>query len=196
MIEPLTASEAEVARLYRAGWQVETIAQRFGCSPRTIHQHAYRIRKKGHDLARNHGGGPARKVDFFVYARMARDGKPQTQIARECGVCVSTVSRSLSKLREDGATVPRLRGGQEPRWDRDSVEALAELALQVGMREAGARHGVSKGRVSNLFCQYGIKLTEYRQRSGRDGRGCAENGGNPPFPAREGGAAALVGSPR
>jgi transposase len=104
--ETLTRGEAEIARLLRAGMLVSDIAAQRGVKPGSISTMALRARSKGVDAPKRPNGGPERKVDYFTYARLAREGLCAREISRRLGVSEGTVGRALKVLREAGANVP------------------------------------------------------------------------------------------
>lgn len=103
----------EVARLYAAGWQPETIAARFGVKPQTVHTYAHQARRAGIDVPRAPAtGGFARRHDYAALLRMAQAGTPNGEIARALGCSRNLVSKVLTAMRRDGVPLPP--GGRWP----------------------------------------------------------------------------------
>ena len=101
----MTPAQAEIARLYAAGWQPAEIAERRGCCIRTVYQHAYAARRRGETVPDAERGRPARSVEYSEYVRLHRLGWRGARIAEHFGVSASTVCRALRIMRDAGANM-------------------------------------------------------------------------------------------
>ena len=124
---------------------------------------AMRIRRKGHDLPRNHAGGAKRKVDYLEFLRMAKQGHSQTAIAAHFGVVLSVVSRGLAKLAADGFDIPKQRGGQPLVWTPERIAAAAERAAASSVVEVAREHGLSKQRMSAVLVGAGYRVRHMKR---------------------------------
>lgn len=109
---------AMVARLYKARWPVEAIAERLGVSVKTVYAHAYFARKKGLPVPRAEVvGGYERKIDYGRAARMGREGKSHAEIAAHFGVGTSAISQAFARMRRDGIDC-----GPAGRWPKREAQ--------------------------------------------------------------------------
>lgn len=113
MSETLTPRQAEVARLYRAGWTVDGIAERLGVAEKSVRTYANQVRRAGVAIPRApQRGGWQRRVSWGEVCRLAREGLRQAAIAERLGCSKQTVSKILCDMRAAGEPLPP--GGRWP----------------------------------------------------------------------------------
>jgi predicted transcriptional regulator len=102
----LSPQMAEVARLYRAQWTVDGIAQKLGVSATTVRQYAHLARQRGADIPRAAAtGGFPRRMDYAAVLRMWEAGQRQRDIATTLGVTQKAVSKALVAMARDGVVM-------------------------------------------------------------------------------------------
>jgi len=110
---------AEVARLYRAQWTTDTIAEKLRLAPRSVITYAHTLRLAGVDVPRGPqiGGGPG-KINLAECAELRRKGWKQAALAARYGSTQTAVSEALRRAREAG-----LDAGPAGRWPRQTEGA-------------------------------------------------------------------------
>lgn len=153
----------EVARLYAAGWQPETIAAMRGCNIRSVYTMASRARAAGFNL-RNMSVGVHRKHDYGQILALARRGKRPAEIARELSIPFNTVVHIIIDMRDAGAIVAYPKAYRSPavRWTDDLFARALELAVEHGAKAAAREIGATHSAVNREIQRRGYSVRKIR----------------------------------